>query len=94
MVITMNPWANLSDDAKSILEHTYHIYSGRPRRLNLKRNELIEIRIPTCTPVRIVLNSTLFDEIERYLKGSDLEHVDFKQVSPDHIEVFGTKDKF
>lgn len=61
-------WANLSSDAKNILEWVEHVWTGKPQMLIIKRHQIWK---QADMKIEIEVTDQLFEEIKAYLPFSE-----------------------
>jgi flavin-dependent dehydrogenase len=87
-------WANLSNDAQSILEWQEHVLSGKPQVLVIERGK--EFYQPCAAyggDVRIMVTDELFNEIKKWLPHNpDIVHtIDGDKITTEFKEEIKAK---
>ncbi|GAA4879777.1 hypothetical protein GCM10023310_69940 [Paenibacillus vulneris] len=63
-------WADLSNEAKSILEWVEHVWTGKRQVLTIERGKLWVQPVKYVGDVKVPVTDELFDEIKRWLPYS------------------------
>ena len=83
-------WADLSIQAKEILEHCFDIITGKPKVLDIRQGHTFSVELKTI-PKRVIeteiVTRSLLREIKEYaMKGSD-STLKMEQVTAKHIRI-------
>lgn len=79
-------WADLSNDAKSILEWVEHVWTGKRQVLKIERGMDFFQPLKYAGDVHVKMTDTLFEEIKDYLPKNEGSNLDF-QISEHELTV-------
>lgn len=83
-------WADLSDQAKNILEHSFDVVSGKPNVLDVEQGKVFYIELNTI-PRTVVASQpvtrSLMREIKEYATNSEDSTMKMEVVTTKHVRI-------